>query len=100
MAPKLQSISLPRLLTALTAVLIWKVTASVVIGYRDYFPPNFQTDFLLGRETYFWGAYRWAFYVHLVSGPVSLLLGTILVSARFRRSFPASGSAKSPRARH
>jgi hypothetical protein len=73
----------------LAAILIGKVTLSVVVGYRDYFPPNFQSDFLLGRESYFWGAYRWAFYVHLASGPASLLFGTILVSERFRVRFPA-----------
>ncbi|MCE9556204.1 MAG: hypothetical protein K8T91_22885, partial [Planctomycetes bacterium] len=57
---------LSRLLTILAAVLIWKVTLSVVLGYRNYVPPNFESDFLLGRETYFWGPYRWAFYTHLV----------------------------------
>ena len=80
---------LPRLLTILAAVLIWKVTLSVLVGYRNYVPPNFASDFLLGRESYFWGPYRWAFYTHLVSGPVALLLGTILISERFRKVAPA-----------
>jgi len=80
---------LPRVLTILALLLIWKVTASVVIGYRDYIPPNFESDFLRGREACFWGAYRWAFYTHLVSGPTSLILGTILISDRFRRIVPA-----------
>jgi uncharacterized membrane protein len=71
-------------LNAMAVVLIFKVTMSVVIGYRDYVPPDFDTDFLLGRESYFWGPYCVAFYTHLVSGPASLLLGTILVSERFR----------------
>ena len=83
-----RSCTLRRLLVVLVTILILKVTASVVIGYRNYFPPNFQSDFLLGRENYFWGAYRWAFYVHLVSGPVSLVLGVILVSERMRRAMP------------
>lgn len=70
------------------ALLICKVIVSVVIGYRDYFPPNFRADFLLGRGAYFWGPYSWAFYVHLVSGPATLLLGTMLISERFRRLAP------------
>jgi hypothetical protein len=70
------------------ALLIGKVTLSVVIGYRDYLPPNFEADFLLGREAYFWGPYAWAFYTHLAAGPVSLLLGTLLISERFRRFAP------------
>ena len=85
---KTSSSTLPRVLTILAALLIWKVTVSVLIEYRNYIPPNFDSDFLRGRERYFWGAYRWAFYAHLVSGPASLLLGTILVSDRFRRMVP------------
>lgn len=82
------SFSLPRVLTILTALLIWKVTVSALFEYRNYLPPNFESDFLRGREPYFWGAYRWAFYTHLVVGPASLLLGTLLVSDRFRRDVP------------
>ena len=85
---KTSSFTLPRLLTILATILIWKVTLSVVVEYRDYIPPNFDSDFLRGRELYFWGAYRWAFYTHLASGPTSLILGTILVSDRFRKAFP------------
>jgi hypothetical protein len=72
----------------LAALLIFKVTLSTVIGYRHYLPPDFSADFLLGREAYFWGPYCWAFYAHLVAGPVSLVLGTILISDRFRRIMP------------
>jgi hypothetical protein len=85
---KTSSFTLPRVLAILAALLIWKVTLSVVVEYRDYVPPNFESDFLRGREAYFWGAYRWAFYTHLVSGPASLVLGTLLVSDRFRRFAP------------
>lgn len=77
-----------RILAVLIIVLILKVTVSVVAGYRDYFPPNFKSDFLLGRQTYFFGAYQWAFYSHIVAGPVSLILGLVLVSEEFRRRFP------------
>jgi hypothetical protein len=83
------SLTLPRVLAVLAALLIWKVTLSILIEYRNYVPPNFGSDFLRGREAYFWGAYGWAFYTHLVSGPASLMLGTLLVSDRFRRRFPA-----------
>lgn len=85
---KNSSSALLRVLTVLAVLLICKVTLSVAIGYRNYFPPNFQSDFLQGREAHFWGPYAWAFYTHLVSGPASLLLGTILVSDRFRASAP------------
>jgi predicted membrane protein DUF2306 len=76
---------LSRVFMILAVLLVCKTAWSVVIGYRDYFPPNFDSDFLQGRESYFWGPYRWAFYAHLVVGPASLLLGTLLLSDRFRR---------------
>jgi hypothetical protein len=79
------SSALSRVFTILAVLLVCKTALSVVIGYRDYFPPNFESEFLLGRESYFWGPYRWAFYVHLVAGPASLLLGTLLLSDQFRR---------------
>src|SRR5262245_46515539 len=80
--------SMRRVLSAAAILLILKVTLSVVIGYRDYLPPNFDADFLLGREAYFWGPYSWAFYAHLIAGPASLLLGTVLISDRFRQAVP------------
>jgi hypothetical protein len=76
---------LPHILTILAALLVIKVTVSVVIEYRHYFPPDFRSDFLQGREAYFWNGYHWAFFAHLASGPVSLVLGTLLISERFRK---------------
>src|SRR5215469_9010578 len=86
--PTTGSPALPRVLRALSAILIIKVTLSVVLQYRDYFPPNFESDFLRGRERYFWGPYHWAFFAHLISGPVCLMLGVILASELFRRRVP------------
>ncbi len=77
-----------RILTLLTCFLILKVTVSVVLGYDNYFPPDFSSGFLRRRQDYFWGTYRWAFYVHILSGPVALFLGMFLVSDRARARFP------------
>lgn len=79
---------LQRVLILLAGALILKVTFAVVSGYVNYFPPNFRSGFLHGRERYFYGGYQWAFYTHIAAGPVSLVLGTMLVSERFRRRFP------------
>lgn len=68
------------------AVLIAKVTIGVVLQYDDYLPPNFEADFLLGRASYFFGAYSVAFYIHIVAGPLTLLLGLALMSERFLRT--------------
>ena len=75
-------------LALLTTILILRVSAGAVLLYRDYFPPNFESDFLLGRQPYFWGAYSFAFYVHFLSGPPSLILGLFLLSNRFRAAAP------------
>jgi hypothetical protein len=75
-------------LRILAALLILKVTITIILGYRDYFPPDFASDFLRGRQSYFAGAYQWAFYTHIVAGPITLLLGLFLVSEQFRRHAP------------
>lgn len=77
-----------RILSLLAGALILKVLARITLNYEEYFPPDFTADFLRGRERYFFGVYRWAFYAHIVSGPISLILGLILISERFRVGFP------------
>ena len=79
---------LQRALVLLAVVVIVKVTVAVVIGYREYIPPDFNSDFLRGRESYFFHDYQWAFYTHIASGPVSLVLGLILIADQFRTRFP------------
>ena len=79
--------TLQRVFVLLASLLVLKVMAVTVLNYADYVPPNFQVDFLRRREAYFYGSYRWAFYGHIFSGPLSLLLGLILISERFRLGF-------------
>ena len=75
-------------LTWLTVVVILKVTGSVVLGYVDYFPPDFRSNFLQGRAEYFWRGYQYLFYLHIAAGPVSLILGTLLLNRRLRQRHP------------
>jgi hypothetical protein len=76
------------LLQLLTCLLIVKIVVAVFLSYRDYFPPNFDSGFLLDRNGYFFGRYQWSFYVHITSGPLSLVLGLILLSEKLRRRCP------------
>jgi hypothetical protein len=69
----------------LAVVLILRVLAVILANYPDYFPPNFNALFLQGREATFRGAYRAAFYVHILSAPFVLCNGLILLSAYVRR---------------
>ncbi len=69
----------------LAVVLILRVLAAILANYPDYFPPNFNSLFLEGRETMFHGAYRAAFYAHILSAPLVLFIGLILLSEYVRR---------------
>lgn len=79
----------------LTAVLRWagvglvlRVLVAILGNYPDYFPPNFESLFLQGREATFAGGYRVAFYVHICSAPGVLVSGLVLLSETVRRRFP------------
>ena len=76
---------LTTVLRGLAVVLILRVLAAILANYPDYFPPNFDSLFLQGREATFTGVYRPAFYVHIFSGPVVLFNGLILLSESVRR---------------
>lgn len=82
-------IALFSLIRLLVGLLIVRVTVSVVSNYVDYLPPDFDAEFLVGREGYFFGDYQWAFYPHIIAGPCSLIFGLLLVSDRFRSKSPA-----------
>jgi hypothetical protein len=69
----------------LAVVLILRVLIAILANYPDYFPPNFDSLFLQGREATFAGLYRPAFYVHILFGPLVLLNGLILLSDSLRR---------------
>lgn len=76
---------IPRLLACL---LICKTVLSVVANYPSYLPPNFNSDFLRGREQSFFGSYQWNFNVHIISGPCTLILGMLLLNRTFLQHFP------------
>lgn len=74
-----------KLLTLAVVVLILRVLVSILANYPDYFPPNFDSLFLQGRERTFFGVYRVAFYIHIISAPFVLLNGLYLISVFSRR---------------
>ncbi|MFM8931690.1 MAG: DUF2306 domain-containing protein [Gemmataceae bacterium] len=80
--------ALERLLRWAALVLIARVLAVILWNYLNYFPPRFDSDFLLGRESIFHGAYRIAFYAHIVSGPLALVNGLALTSLAIRQRWP------------
>jgi uncharacterized membrane protein len=79
--------ALTTVLRWLAVVLVLRVLVAILANYPDYFPPNFESLFLQGREATFTGAYPAAFYVHIFSGPVVLVNGLLLLSASLRRRY-------------
>jgi hypothetical protein len=77
-----------RCVQVLLCLLVFKTALVTFANYPDYFPANFRADFLLGREGYFHGSYQWAFYAHIVTGPLVLLAGLVLLCESLRRRFP------------
>jgi hypothetical protein len=80
----------------LTLVLKWvvvfvilRVLVGIVSNYPDYFPPNFDADFLFGRDRHFYGVYGIAFYTHILTTPFALVNGLVLMNESLRRSFSA-----------
>ncbi|GAA5505731.1 DUF2306 domain-containing protein [Novipirellula caenicola] len=79
-----------------TTVLAW-VSAIAVLwtgllilkAYPFYFPPNFEIGFLRGRESYFYGLYAAAFFLHIVTTPLVLVLGLLQLNHRIRVRWPA-----------
>jgi uncharacterized membrane protein YozB (DUF420 family) len=72
----------------LAVVLILRVLCVILANYPDYFPPNFDSLFLQGREATFHGTYRVAFYVHILTAPIVLVLGLLLLSETLRGRYP------------
>lgn len=77
--------ALTTVLRWLAVVLILRVLYTILANYPDYFPPNFDSLFLQGREATFHGTYAAAFYVHIFSAPFVLFNGLVLMSEYVRR---------------
>ncbi|WP_158265559.1 DUF2306 domain-containing protein [Blastopirellula marina] len=78
--------TLKKLALVATVLLGVKVVVSIVLQYGDYFPPNFDSSFLVGREKSFTGIYPPAFYAHIIAGPITLLLAAYLMFSGKRKT--------------
>ncbi len=72
----------------MVVLLILKVTITIVLNYVQYIPPNFQSDFLVGRERYFFGVYSVAFYAHILASPLTIVSGLVLLNRHLRAARP------------
>ena len=72
----------------LAVVFMLRVLWGILSNYPSYFPADFTTPFLFDRERYFRGIYCIAFYIHIVSSPIALVVGLFLISDFSRRCLP------------
>ena len=87
---------LQKLAVMAIGLLLAKVFVAILYEYRWYFPVDFDSSaFLSGRRYTFVGIYRVAFYTHILSGPLAILLGCALMfsggKARFRKLHRLAG---------
>jgi len=82
---------LRKIAAVVVALLFLKVLLAILWEYRWYFPANFESSaFLHGRERIFAGAYRGAFYTHILSGPVAIGLAVFMMLTGGRQRFAVS----------
>ena len=62
----------------LALLLVARVLMSILLTYQDYFPADFNSAFLAGRQDHFRGIYKVAFYLHILIGPLTLVLAYAL----------------------
>ena len=78
---------LQRVAFCLAVVLFVKTLVMVVAEYRNYFPANFESNFLSGKEAFFAGSYQYAFYIHICTGPIVLLVAPWLMFSGTRKPY-------------
>lgn len=76
-----------RILQAAGVALVCKIFIELLIEYRNYFPANLESDFLILRADDFRGLYRVAFYVHIITAPLVFIAMTLQLSEWFLRNY-------------
>lgn len=80
--------SLRSLVAVAASLLFVKTLAAILVEYRWYFPPDFESSaFLTGRQASFDGLYQAAFYAHIVGGPLVVVLGSAMMLTGGRPRF-------------
>ncbi|MFO1064867.1 MAG: DUF2306 domain-containing protein [Pirellulales bacterium] len=78
----------PTVLKVMVGFWIMIIGIYMTLPYARYFPPDFSSGFLFGREGYFYPLYACGFYAHIVSAPIVLWFGLIQSSRWMRRRYP------------
>ena len=80
-----QIADLPRVAKCCALLFVAFISCLIALSAIKYFPAQFEFGFLVGRESYFYSWYAVAFYVHVVSSPVAIGIGTLQSISWLRR---------------
>ena len=72
-----QIADVPRVTKFCALSFVIAVSILIVLSSIKYFPAQFDYGFLVGRESYFYSWYAVAFYIHVVSAPLAIAIGTL-----------------------
>lgn len=77
-----------RLVRLILGLAILFVAALIFLKSLDYYQPDFGRGYLVGKEGYFHGIFKYGLYAHIISTPVLILLGTIQLFLRYEYRSP------------
>ena len=77
-----------RLVKALLALVILFVGALTILKSFDYYQPDFNRGYLIGRSDYFHGIFKYGLYAHIIATPLVILIGTLQIFLRYEYRFP------------
>lgn len=76
-----------RLVRLLLSLVILFVGTLIFWKSLDYYDPDFEQGYLLGKADFFGGIYQYGLYAHIISTPLLLLLGTAQIFLRYEYRF-------------
>ncbi len=76
-----------RLASYLLGIFVLRTFLLILWEYRFYFPPDLKSGFLVLHASHFDGIYQAAFYLHIITAPVALILFSFLSWGRMRKRY-------------
>ncbi len=68
--------------------LILSIAALIFHKSLDYFHPDFTRGYLLGKQNFFDGIFKYGLYAHIIGTPICILIGTLQIFFRFEKKYP------------
>jgi uncharacterized membrane protein len=73
---------------AFLSFLILSIAALIFHKSLDYFHPDFTCGYLIGKQNFFDGIFKYGLYAHIIGTPICILIGTLQIFFRFEKKYP------------